>query len=217
MVRKSFEQELEELNTEVIEMSELAKDSIEKATKCLIELDSKIIEQVKENDKKLYEKYISIEKKCFDLLALQSPVAKDLRLIGTALKIIYDLDRIGRYALDITESVKKFGEIKHFKKLVSIPYMSKLTVEMVDIAIESFIKRDISLTKDVFEKEEMIDSLYDEIFRETSSYMIEDKEKVSRGIQYIIIARILERVGDHACLIAEGVIYMVKGERVIHK
>lgn len=216
-MRKSFEEELQELNTELIEMSTLAKDSIEKATKCLFELDTKIIEKVKENDKKLYEKYISIEKMCFDLLALQSPVAKDLRLIVTALKICYDLDRIGRYALDITEAVKKFGEKKHFKKLVTIPYMANLTIEMVDLAIESFVKRDTSLVESIFEKEDSVDSLFDEVFREVGTHMIEDKEKVAIGIQYILIARILERIADHCCLIAEGIIYMVRGERVIHK
>mgnify|MGYP001100329653 FL=1 len=166
-------------------------------------------------DKELYELNIEIEKRCLEVIALQSPVAKDLRTIGTYLKVITDFDRIGRYARDIAEVTAHSAETAHFKPLVSIPHMAKMAEEMVDLSVKAFLERDTEPTKVVFELEDKVDSLYDEIFREVITYMMEDSKKITPGINYLLVARYLERIGDHACNISERVIYMVTGKRVV--
>jgi len=103
----------------------------------------------------------------------------------------------------------------HFKPLVSIPHMAKMAEEMVDLSVKAFLDRDTGPTNEVFELEDKVDSLYDEIFREVITYMMEDSKKIGLGINYTLVARYLERIADHACNISERVIYMVTGQRVI--
>ncbi|MEM2899560.1 MAG: phosphate signaling complex protein PhoU [Thermoplasmata archaeon] len=214
MARKAFEKELEDLSDEVAKMAKLAVESITLAVKSFVDIDVQTAKKVFDIDLQLYKMDLEIEKKCLDLIALQTPVARDLRTIGTCLKIITNLDRIGRYAADISEVTINIAEKTHFKKLVSIQMMANITVSMVTNAVQSFIDRDISLVKKIFSDEESVDALYEEIFREVLTYMIEDPKTISLGIQYILVARYLERIADHACSIAERVVYMVKGERV---
>jgi len=214
MARKAFEKELDELANEVANMAKLASQSITLAVKSFVDIDLETAKKVFEIDMQLYKMDLDIEKKCLDLIALQTPVARDLRTIGTCLKIITNLDRIGRYAKDISEATANISGKTHFKKLVSIQMMANLTVNMVSNAVQSFIERDISLVKKIFSDEENVDALYEEIFREVLTYMIEDPKTISLGIQYILVARYLERIADHACSIGERVVYMVKGERL---
>lgn len=213
--RKVYMTELAELNELVSIMARKTSEAIEIAAASFEKLDITLAERVERLDKELYDLNIDIEKKCLEVIALQSPVAKDLRAIGTYLKVITDFDRIGRYARDISEVTERSVSMAHFKPLVSIPYMAKMAEEMVDLSVKAFLNRDIAPTNDVFELEDRIDSLYDEIFREAITYMMEDSKKITPGINYMLVARYLERIGDHACNISERVIYMVTGERVV--
>jgi phosphate transport system protein len=129
--------------------------------------------------------------------------------------VITDFDRIGRYARDIAEVTIHAQAMAHFKPLVSIPHMAEMAERMVDLSVDAFLKRDTLLTKEVFELEDKVDSLYDEIFREVITYMMEDSKKIGLGINYTLVARYLERIADHACNISERVIYMVTGQRVV--
>ncbi len=138
-------------------------------------------------------------------------------MIGTCLKIITDLDRIGRYSEDIAKVAKRMLDKEHLKKLVSIPHMAELTIDMVDRAVDSFVEEDRKAIDIIYEKEEMVDALYDEIFRETLTYMMEDSKAITLGTQYVLVIRYLERIADHACNIAERVVYMTTGERIEHE
>jgi phosphate transport system protein len=166
-------------------------------------------------DEEMYVLNVEIEKQCLEVIALQSPVAKDLRTIGTYLKVITDFDRIGRYARDIAEVTHRSADKAHFKPLVSIPHIAEMASKMVDLSVQAFLERETKLTKEIFETEDKVDSLYDEIFREVITYMMEDSKKIGIGINYMLVARYLERIADHATNIAERVIYMVTGERVV--
>jgi len=213
--RKAYENDLAELDGLVAEMASKTSEGIEIAVKSFEERDLERVEEVKRIDEELYSLNIEIEKRCLDVIALQSPVAKDLRTIGTYLKVITDFDRIGRYARDIAEVTAHAHDMAHFKPLVSIPHMAEMAERMVALSVKAFLERDTALTKEVFELEDKVDSLYDEIFREVITYMMEDSRKIGLGINYTLVARYLERIADHACNISERVIYMVTGQRVI--
>lgn len=200
----------------VEEMGDLSSRAISLAIDSMVDLDEEKIEEVEELDKKIYAYDRHIERKGLKLIALQAPVAKDLRVIGTCLKIITDLDRIGRYSGDIAKVSKRMLGNEHMKKLVSIPHMAELTIDMVDLAVKSFMEEDETLMEEIYDKEESVDALYDEIFREVLTYMIEDSSKISMGTQYVLVIRYLERIADHACNIAERVVYMETGEMIEH-
>jgi len=213
--RKAYEAELAELDTLVAEMARKTDEAIELAVESFAKLDLDLVDRVKALDKELYALNMEIEKRCLEVIALQSPVAKDLRTIGTYLKVITDFDRIGRYAKDVAEVTAHAKSMAHFKPLVSIPHMAEMAVKMVDLSVRAFLERDTKLTEEVFELEDKVDSLYDEIFREVITYMMEDSKKIGLGINYTLVARYLERIADHACNISERVIYMVTGQRVV--
>ena len=213
--RKVYMNELAELDELVAVMAKKTSEAIELAVRSFETFDLEMVDRVRRLDRELYDLNINIEKRCLEVIALQSPVAKDLRTIGTYLKVITDFDRIGRYALDIAEVTAHSVETAHFKPLVSIPHMAKMAEEMVDLSVAAFLDRDTGPTDQVFELEDKVDSLYDEIFREVITYMMEDSKKITLGINYMLVARYLERIGDHACNISERVFYMVTGERVV--
>lgn len=215
--RKVYMNELAELDGLVSLMAKKTSEAIELAVRSFEKLDMEMAGQVERLDRELYDLNIDIEKRCLEIIALQSPVAKDLRTIGTYLKVITDFDRIGRYAKDIAEVTAHCHQASHFKALVSIPHMAKMAEDMVDLSVKAFLERDTGPTEQVFELEDRVDSLYDEIFREVITYMMEDSRKITPGINYMLVARYLERIGDHACNISERVIYMVTGERVVKK
>ena len=213
--RKAYETELVELDDLVVAMAKKTREAIDLAVTSFEKLDVDMVKRVEELDEELYVLNNDIEKRCLEVIALQSPVAKDLRTIGTYLKVITDFDRIGRYARDIAEVTAHTSNMAHFKPLVSIPHMAEMAEHMVDLSVKAFLERDTGPTKEVFETEDKVDSLYDEIFREVITYMMEDSKKIGIGINYMLVARYLERIADHACNIGERVIYMVTGERVI--
>lgn len=214
MARIVLSDELAKLNEEVAEMGKLAREAIDKAIRAIVDEEFALKDEVKKLDDEIYQLDLKIEKHCIDLIALHSPVAGDLRTISTSLKMITDLNRIGRYARDIAEVIDFLEGQKYFKRLISIPHMATLVIRMVDDAVESFIKRDLEKARNLFLRDDEVDALYESIFREVLTYMMEDPKKVPMGMRFILIARYLERIADHACNIAERVIYMITGERV---
>jgi phosphate transport system protein len=210
----SFLQEMDGLNREVREMADRANRAIEKAVRLIATGDEVLMKDVNRLDKELYHYDNLIEKHCLDLIALYSPVAGDLRTVSTCLKIIEDLNRIGRYAHDIAEVSEVFEAQGHFTKMVNIQHMAGLVVDMVHDSIDCFTKRDSVMARELFERDDEVDSLYDTIFREMLTYMMEDSKKITAGINYVLVARYLERIADHSCNIGERIVYMVTGERM---
>ena len=214
--RKAYQDELNELGERMAKMGTMAREAISLAAKSFEELDLSLVERVRELDAKTYETFVKTEKKIVKIIALHTPVAGDLRYVTTSLKITTDFDRIVRYAKDIveiTERAERSG-LKHFKVLVSIPRISEMAVSMVDLAVESFLEGDLDKAEQVFVLEDKVDSLYDEIFREVLTYMMENPANITMGMNYQFVARYLERIADHACNIAERTVYMKTGKRV---
>ncbi|MEM0449146.1 MAG: phosphate signaling complex protein PhoU [Methanomassiliicoccales archaeon] len=212
--RVLFNQEMEKLNEEVSQMASLAREAIEKAVRCIVDKEPALKVEVERLDKEIYRMDQQIEKHCLDLIALHTPVAGDLRTISTCLKIITDLNRIGRYASDIVELYDVLASSNGFRRPVNIPHMASLVVGMVTDAIRSFTTRDVEMAKRLFERDDEVDCLYDTNFRAVLTYMIEDPRKITVGAHIILVARYLERIADHACNIGERVVYMVTAERM---
>ena len=214
--RKAYQDELAELDRRMAKMGAMARESISLAVKSFEELDLEAVERVREIDEKTLEVFVKTEKKIIRIIALHAPVASDLRYVTTSLKITTDFDRIVRYAKDICEITERASAqgLSHFKVLVSIPRLAEMAVSMVDLSVESFLEGNLEKTEQVFKLEDMVDSLYDEIFREVLTYMIESPTNMTMGMNYQFVARYLERIADHACNIAERTVYMKTGSRV---
>jgi phosphate transport system protein len=213
MVEK-FHDELKIVKKEVIKMGNLSKEMLQNSIKALKLRDIDLAKNVLSKKIKLADFDDHIEKKTFRLIALYQPMAKNMREIACILKMITYLNRIGRYGKDIAKLVEEFEKKGHVKKLVSIPYMSDIVCSMIDDALEVFESEDIPKFNDFVEREGTVDELRYSILRECLSYMMEDAKVIKRCTDYIMVARYLERCGDHACKIAEKIIYMVTGERV---
>jgi phosphate transport system protein len=213
MVEK-FHIELKQAKKDVDRMGHLAKDMLAKSVEALIDIDNKKANWVISKKIELADMDDKIEDKTLRLIALYQPMASDLREIACILKMITYLNRVGRYGKDIAKLVFEFEEIGHVKKLVSIPHMAEIVEGMIKDALSAFETGDLSKFNDFIDRETTVDELRYSIFRECLSYMMEDPKVITRCTYYIMIARYLERCGDHACKIAEKIIYMTTGERV---
>lgn len=214
--RKALAKGLMKLNEHMLTLAELSELAIRKAVDGLARLDPAIADEVFTLDQEIYALQMETEKTCGDLIALHAPVASDLRTVTTSLKITTDLDRIGRYAKDIVDITVQFppGSENWFDRLPGLPKMVDRTIEMVDVVTDAFVRRNAESVRDIAEVDDAVDALYDETFRAVVGYMEDRSLAVTAGARYILVARYLERIADHAVNIGERVVYMVTGERV---
>jgi len=209
---EKFHDELTKLKLSVEEMGELAKEMLEKSVIALRTQDTELAQKVMSHCQELMQMDQQIEEDALRLIALHQPMASDMRLVATILKMITYITRIGRYGKDIAKVAIELSEEPHITKLVSLPQMSGLVCSMIDDALLAFESKDISHISDFQEREDTIDAMRYSIYREGISYMMENPKYITRCTQYILIARYLERCGDHACKMAEKIHYMVTGE-----
>lgn len=210
-MRNHFDEQLELLNLELIKMGALCEDAISAAIKALLENDVKMLEKAYEAEAEIDRKEHEIETLCMRLLLRQQPVAKDLRIISSALKMISDMERIGDQASDIAEISKFIGDDSS-KSKVHIKDMAEATIKMVTDSIESFVKKDIELAYYVMKYDDVVDSLFGEIKKELIGLITENEVNGELCIDLLMIAKYLERIGDHAVNIAEWVEYSITGK-----
>ncbi len=211
---EKFHDELKSLKNEVERMGELSKDMLEKSVIALNDQDVEMANWVISQSDELRELDDHIEDGAMKLIALHQPMASDMRLVATILKMITYMTRIGRYGNDIAKIALDLSNKPHIAKLVSLPLMSKIVTSMIDDALLAFETRDITHIQDFMEREDTIDAMRYSIFRENISYMMEEPKYITRCTHYIMIGRYLERCGDHACKMAEKIHYMITGERI---
>jgi len=211
---EKFHRKLSDLKGEVMEMGELASGMLSDSITALKNQDVETADSVISRKNKLAEMDEDIEEKALTFIALYQPMARDMRTIGCILKIITYLARIGRYGKDIAMTVKELAGEKHIGKLVEIPYMAEKAEEMIQDALCAFENETAIDTEAFISRDDELDSLRYSIFRECLTYMMEDPQKITRCSHYIMIARYLERCGDHACKMAEKINYMVTGKRM---
>jgi len=213
-IRIRYQDQLNHLENLVAKMGELSIETVRDSVESLKKQDAKLAEKVLEKDKKIDEMEFEIEKFCMELLALQQPMAEDLRFIVTCLKIITDIDRISDYSGDIAEITIKTASKPLFKPLIDIPRMSEIIQGMIRKALDAFTTRKVNNLQKLSEDDDLIDGLYDQIFRELITLVIEKPSGISDAAYLLFVARYLERIADHSCNLAARIYYMVTGKRV---
>ncbi len=213
-MRKHFDEQLNQLHLSLLKMGATVEEIIDLAIKSLVTQDIEKAERVLQIDDKIDKMELEIEEKCLDLLALQQPIAKDLRRISTILKIITDLERIGDHGVNIAKVTKKIGVQKHIKPLIDIPRMADITKQMIKMSLDSFINEDPKLAREAAEMDDMVDEIYEDIYVELLEMLSKNKEIMQQVVYLLFVGRYLERIADHATNICERIIYMSTGERV---
>jgi phosphate transport system protein len=211
---EKFHTELKNLKTETLEMARLGRFMLRTSVDALIRQDKELAASIIEQKEEIRAKEIRIEEHCYQLIALNQPMAKDMRTIVCTLKVINASIRIGRYGKVIANIVREISDKPHIANMMSIPHMADLAMEMIDDAIKAYETDSIALISDFSARDDTIDALRHSIFREGITYMMEDPRTITRCTYYILVARYLERCADHACKIAENVHYMHTGERI---
>ena len=209
-MRNRFDSQLEKLNLELITMGALCEDAISASVKALLDGDDTLTEKVFAADAEIDQKERDIEAICMKLLLQQQPVAGDLRVISSALKMISDMERIGDQASDIAE-ITKFVKNSDIKSKVHIKDMATAAIKMVTDSVESFVKKDIELASAVMKYDDKVDNLFDCVKDELVRLIAADSENGEYCIDLLMIAKYLERIGDHAVNIAEWVEYSITG------
>ncbi len=209
-MRIHFDEMLDSLNVEMIRMGALCEDAITCAVKALLDGDNEMPERAFAAEREIDDKEREIESLCMKLLLQQQPVAKDLRTVSSALKMISDMERIGDQAADIAE-ITRFVRNAHISGKVHIKEMAVAAVKMVADSVEAFVKRDTALAEDVIAADDTVDALFLKVKHELISMIADDPQNGEYCMDILMIAKYLERIGDHATNIAEWVEYSVTG------
>jgi phosphate transport system protein len=215
-IYKAFDMELKELKEKLLHEAGLVERAIQDAIKALLERTSDVARKVIEDDDSINTLEVEIDEFCLKLLALRQPAARDLRFITTAIKINYDLERIGDMAVNICERVLELNQESQLKPYIDLPTMANIVQTMVKESLDAFVKEDVQLALKVTQDDEKVDSYLDQIFRELLTYMMQDARTISRATRLLFISKNLERMADHAVNIAELVIFMVEGKIIRH-
>jgi phosphate transport system protein len=215
-VVRHFQEELGALKERLLTMGGLAEARVHTVMQALVERDAHGLEAVQTGDEPINRLHIEIDSRAFTLLALHQPMAIDLRAIVAALKINTDLERVGDLAVNIAEAARRYLRHLPVKPLIDLPRMSEIAGSMLRDAIDAFIRRDVDLAQSVLDRDDELDRLKSQIFRELLTYMIEALSKIEPALALILISRHLERIGDHATNVAEDVIFMVSARDVRH-
>ena len=213
-MRNKFDQQLAVLNDMLIEMGTMIEKAIMLAIQALVNQDEAMAKQAVDYDLEIDQMEKDIEAMCLRLLLQQQPVAKDLRLISAALKMITDMERIGDQAADISEITLFLIGKTFIKKLEHIPQMAEATSKMVTESIDAYVKMDLDLARQVIEYDDIVDGLFDSIKYDLIDMIQADKTNGEQAIDLIMIAKYFERIGDHATNIAEWVVFSITGKHV---
>ncbi len=214
MSRSGLNRELTYLQGELLRMGTLVEELIYKSVKSMINKDPVMAQEVIDADDIVDQMMLDIELKCLAVIARQQPLAKDLRSIGTILRIITDLERIADHTEDIAEITISLMEQPYMKPLIDIPRMGDICRDMLKRSIKSYINEDTELAWSLIEDEKTSDALYNQVFRELLAFMLEDPKTITQALSLLLAAGHLERIADHITNLGEMVVYMVDGERV---
>jgi phosphate transport system protein len=211
-MRNRFDQQLEKLNNMLVEMGTLIETAINTATEALMRQDMALVEKVFAYEPEVDDMERDIASLGYRLLLQQQPVAKDLRLITAALKMITDMERIGDQAADIADLTRLMAGRPYVKRLEHIPQMARATIKMVTGSIDAFVKKDLELAETVMTQDDVVDDLFRKVKLELIELIKENRADGEQAIDLLMVAKYFERIGDHAVNIAEWVVYSIMGE-----
>lgn len=216
-MRERYDEQLARLNQDILNMGAMAEKILDMSVKALLEKDYELACEVIEFEKEIDVKEIELEEKCIATIALQQPLAKDLRRITAIIKMITDLERIGDLSENIAEIVIEIGNEKFIKPLVDIPKMAEITRQMIKLSLDCYVKEDITQAYKVFTMDDLVDDLYKAIYTDLLTKLAEDKSNMGQVINLLFIGRYLERIADHATNICEHVNFIVTGQKKFTK
>jgi len=211
-----YQQELNTLKEYLLKMAGLAERAIRNGVEALMQRDTPLAEKTIAADQAINQMEILIDEECLKLLALHQPMAADLRFITSAMRINTELERIGDQAVNIAERAVSLNQEPQLKPYIDIPRMAEITQSMVKDVLDAFVNGDARLARTVCVRDDQVDALNNQVFRELLTYMMADSSTISRAVHLIIVSRCLERIADHATNIAEGVIFMAKALVIKH-
>ena len=216
MEPRHFEIELQALKNRLLGMGALVEERVHQAMQALMERRVEAAEAIVAGDAEVNELQIEIDDRCLKLLALQNPMASDLRLITAAMKINADLERIGDQAVNIAENAVKIAAAPPLRPMIDLPRMAEMAETMTRDSLDAFVRRDANLARDILARDDEVDLLKDQIFRVLLTHMMADPGTIERALGLLLVSRNLERIADHATNIAEDVIFVVEAKDVRH-
>ncbi len=213
---RHFVEELEQLKTKLLEMSALVEAAIQRSISAVVHKDRSAADEVFRNEARINAIEIEVDEFAVNLLALQQPMAADLRLIVAALKINTDLERMGDLAVNIAQRARSLMEEPVVKPMVDIPHIAGLVQSMVRKALDAFVTRDPELARSVLASDDAVDNMRTACYHELVSFMEKDPQNIKQALDLLAVTRNLERIADHSTNIAEDVLFLVKGVDVRH-
>ncbi len=215
-MERHFEREFEELRERLLWMGGLVERSVHQAMQSVLEDKKELVPEVFAGEDPINEMQIELDERVGQLFALHQPMATDLRFLLAVSRITADLERIGDQAVNIAQSAERILRHPRVKPYVDLPRMTELAESMVHDSLDALVQRNVELARSVLLRDDQVDHLRDQVFRELLTYMMENSSVVHPAFELILVAKNLERIGDHATNIAEDVIYIVAGRDVRH-
>ena len=209
--RQAFDEQMQDLQQRLVEMGTFVESMLENASRALAEQDVKLAQEVIAADDTADDMDLAIEQQCMRLLALQQPMSRDLRTIGTIMKVISDVERIGDYSVDIGRTAVRLADAEYFKPLVDIPRMADIVRQMLRQALQALVNRNLDLVTQVIDCDDAVDKLWYGLLDELEGIMQQRPEVVPQAVALLLVARYLERIADHTVNIAERIAYMETG------
>ena len=216
-MKKHYSGQLASLKEQVLRMGGLVEQMTRRVIQALVKRDTALLAEVRAMEPKVNQLHVEIDEACLELIALRQPAAVDLRFVTAAMKIIVDMERIGDQAINIVERAESLLAVPLLKPLIDIPRMAEITQEMLKASLDAFVNGDDELAYRTILRDDSVDQLKDQVFRELLTFMMADPTTIPRAMDLILVSRHIERIADHTTNICEDVIFMVKGKDVRHQ
>jgi phosphate transport system protein len=216
-ISEHYSEQLSGIRERVLRMGGLVEQMTRRVIQSLVQRDADLLPEVQAMETQVNQLHIDIDEACLELIALRQPTASDLRFIAAAMKINTDMERIGDQAINIHECAESLLAVPPLKPLIDIPRMAEISQEMLKDSLDAFVNGDYELAYRTILRDDDVDQLKDQVFRELLTYMMADPSTIPRAMDLILVSRHLERIADHATNICEDVIFMVKGKDVRHQ
>jgi phosphate transport system protein len=213
-VRMHYEERMNELERTVVKMGSVVVSKLERSMEALINQDAELANNIIKSDQEIDDLEIDINDQCITLIAEEQPVAKDLRIILSSLKISHSLERIGDNAVHIAKSTIKLSKEPYMKPLIDIPKMAGIAIQMLKDSLDAYVKLDCDCAVEISKRDIKVDDLYSHIFRDLVTHMHDDPAKISQAMLLLFICRRLERVADQSTHICEGIFFVACGKHV---
>src|SRR5690349_10187122 len=214
---RHFDRDIEHLKELLLRMGAMVEDSINESIRALLERDSAVAQRVIDADTAIDQMELEIDQHTLELIAKMQPAATDLRFVAAAMKITPELERIADLAVDVCERALELNREPPLKPLVDIPRLARIAQQMVQQALDSFVRRDAFLAREVIVRDDEVDILTEQSFRELLTYMLEDSRNISRAIRLTFVGKYFERIADGATNVCEMVVYLAEGKVIKHQ